>query len=429
VNEHATTLFVNASEIVTAAGPARARRGPEMHDAGVRTGCAVAVVGDTIAAVGPETDVRAAFPHGNVVDCAARVLTPGLVDSHTHAVFGAGRFMEHELRAQGVPYFEIAKRGGGIHASVRDVRSRSEDELLALAVPRIERLMASGVTTVEIKSGYGLSRDAEMRMLRVIRRLAETMPCRVVATYLGAHEIPLEYRERENGRSDYVSAVCSDIVEVARLGLADFADVFCEPGAFTVDESRTILRAAAEAGLARKIHADEFAWSGGAELAVEMDATSADHLAAISDEGIAALVASNTVATLLPATMVFVGTGRHAPARALLDAGAAVALATDFNPGSSPLANVGIVLTLAVSELSMRVSEALLAVTVNGAAAVRGHTRFGQIAPGFSADLALWDVTDHREIPYWFGERLCVASWTRGKSCLRPVKGRTLFQP
>jgi imidazolonepropionase len=413
-------LFVNAASVLTAAGPARARRGAEMSNAEVRQGAGVAVRDGEIVAVDTDTALRAAYPGAAVVDCGGGLLTPGLVDSHTHAVFGAPRFGEHELRATGVPYLEIARRGGGIHSSVRDLRNRTEDELFGLAIPRLERVMASGTTTVEIKSGYGLSVEDELKTLRVIRRLSRELPCRIIATVLGAHEIPLEFRESDTGRADYIGLVCDAMLPaVAREHLAVFADVFCEPGVFTVDETRRILTAARSAGFALKIHADELEGNGGAELAAELGATSADHLAAISPAGVAALAASETVATLLPATMLFLGRETQAPARALIDAGAGLALATDFNPGTSPLTNLGVVLTLAVSRLHMRVDEAWLAVTVNGAAALDIASTVGQIAPGFSADLALWDVTDYREIPYWFGERLCRASWVRGKPCHR----------
>jgi imidazolonepropionase len=418
MNASGTLLFVNATEVVTVAGPARARHGEEMADACVRRGVAVAVRDGRCAAIGTESDVRLAFPGATDVDCAGGVLTPGLIDSHTHAVFGAGRFAEQELRATGVPYLEIARRGGGIHASVRDLRARSEDDLLALALPRLERIVASGVTTVEMKSGYGLSAVDELKTLRVIRRLSKAAPCRIVPTFLGAHEIPLEYRERDGGREAYIAEVCDVMIPaVARDGLARFADVFCEHGVYTISESRRILEAARAHGLGLKLHADELEGSGGAELAAELGAASADHLGAISEAGIAALASSQTVATLLPSTMLFLGRETQAPARALISRGAAVALATDFNPGTSPMANIGVVLTLGVSRLHMRVAEVLVAVTANGAAALGLSETTGQIAPGYAADLALWDVRDHREIPYWFAERLCKASWMGGKPC------------
>jgi imidazolonepropionase len=413
-----TLLFVNAAAVVTCAGPARARRGAEMRDAGVRHGVAVGVRGDVIAAVGPLPALEREFADAERVDCGGGLLMPGWVDSHTHALFGRPRFDEQELRAAGLDYMEIARRGGGIHASVRDLRGRGEDELYALAAPRLRRLASYGTTTVEVKSGYGLSVDDELKSLRVIARLARELPLRLVPTWLGAHEIPLEHRGSPGGRSAYLRMLVDEMLpRVADERLAQFADVFCEPGVFTVEESRQVLTASRAAGLALKLHADELSGAGGAELAAELAAVSADHLAAVSDAGVAALAASRTVATLLPGTMLFLGKTKQAPARALLDAGAAVALASDFNPGTSPTVNFPLMLTLAVSQLRMSAAEAVLAGTVNGAAALDLAARVGQIAPGFSADLALYDAEDVRELPYWYGDRRCRASWTRGKTC------------
>ena len=413
-----TRLFVNAGAVVTCAGPPRARRGREMADAGVRRGVAVAVRDGRIAAVAPLARLDGEFADAERVDCGGGLLMPGWVDSHTHAIFGRPRYDEQELRAAGVPYMEIARRGGGIHASVRDLRGRDEEELYALAAARLRRLASYGTTTVEVKSGYGLTVEDELKSLRVIARLARDLPLRLVPTWLGAHEIPLEHRGSPGGRADYLRLLLEEMLpRVVGEGLARFADVFCEPGVFTLEESRSILLASRAAGLHIKLHADELTGGGGAELAAELGAASADHLAAVSDAGVAALARSATVATLLPGTMLFLGKTAQAPARTLLDAGAAVALASDFNPGTSPTVNFPLILTLAVSQLRMSVAEAVLAGTVNGAAALDLAARVGQIAPGFSADLALYDAEDVRELPYWYGDRRCRGSWTRGKTC------------
>ena len=389
-----------------------------MSDAVVKADVGVLVEDGRILSVNDERTVRASAPDAAVVDCAGGVLTPGFVDSHTHAIFGRARYEEQELRAAGVPYMEIARRGGGIHASVRDLRARDEAQLFALAEPRLRALAASGVTTVEVKSGYGLSLDDELKTLRVVRRLADALPMRVRATWLGAHEIPLDFRERSNGRREYLDLLVHEMLPaVARERLATFADVFCEPGVFTVEESREILTAARAAGLAIKLHADELTAGGGAELAASLNAVSADHLAAVSDAGIAALAMHDTVATLLPGTMLFLGKRDQAPARRFVDAGVPVALATDFNPGTSPTTNFPLILTLGVSQLRLSVAEAMLAGTVNAAAALGLADRVGQIVPGFSADLALWDIEDVRELPYWYGAGRCRASWVRGKPC------------
>jgi imidazolonepropionase len=389
-----------------------------MRDAGVQSGVAVAVRDARVAAVGPQADLERAFRNADRVDCARGLLTPGLVDSHTHAIFGRPRYEEQELRAAGLDYMEIARRGGGIHSSVRDLRARDAAELYALAAPRLAALASYGVTTVEVKSGYGLSVEDELKTLRVIARLARDLPLRIVPTWLGAHEIPLEYRVATDGRARYIDLLVGEMLpSVVAEGLARFADVFCEAGVYTPDEARTVLTAARRAGLSLKLHADELTSSGGAELAASLEATSADHLAAISEAGVAALAGAGTVATLLPGTMLFLGKTGHAPARRLIEAGVPLALATDFNPGTSPTVNFPLILTLAVSQLKLSAAEAIVAATVNGAAALALADRVGQLVPGFSADLAIFDAEDYRELPYWYGDRRCRASWTCGKPC------------
>ena len=386
-----------------------------MRDAGILTSAAVAVSDGRIVAVGSRDELEPRYAGFTPVDCHGGVLMPGLVDSHTHAIFGRPRADEQEMRAAGLDYMEIAKRGGGIHSSVRDLRSRSEDELVELAVPRLQRLASYGTTTVEVKSGYGLTLEDELKTLHVIAKVASVVHLRLVPTFLGAHEVPLEARATADGRSNYISLLVHEMIpRVARQELALFADVFCEPGAYTVAESRQVLGAARAAGLGLKLHADELRSSGGAELAVELGATSADHLGAITDDGIKALASSDTVATLLPGTLLFLGKDRQAPARSLIERGAAVALATDFNPGTSPTPNFPLILTLAVSQLRMSAAEAVLAATVNGAAALGLASETGQLAPGYRADLALFDIEDIRELPYWYGDQRCAGTWVAG---------------
>ncbi len=393
------TLFTNCAQIITA-----------LNDT-VHEKSAVLVRDGRIIGVVPAAQALETYPGAAVVDCEGGVLTPGFVDSHTHAVFGGWRAAEFEMRARGLDYMEIAKRGGGINASVADVRRRTEAELVELALPRLYELVRHGTTTVEIKSGYGLTTEDELKMLRAIRALQQRVPLRIVATFLGAHDVPLEYRDR---RDEYVELIINEMLPaVASEQLAVFCDVFMEPGAFTADETRRILIAAREHGFQLKLHADEFENSGAAELAAELDAVSADHLGAISEAGIAALAKSDTVATLLPATLFSLGKTSYAPARKLLDAGATVALATDYNPGTAPSPSMPLVLTMACSQMRMTPLEAITAGTAGGARAIR-QREVGVIEAGAHADMVLWHVADYREIPYRFGTPPVAGVWLGG---------------
>jgi imidazolonepropionase len=399
---------------VTCRGPARARRGREAAELEILTEAAVLIDGERIAWIGRRADA----PRGDRVVEVRGIILPGFIDCHTHGVFGAPRLEDHERRALGADYKAIAAAGGGILQSVRDVRARTEEELLTLARARLAALLAHGSTTIEVKSGYGLDLESELKQLRVIQRLARELPATLIPTFLGAHEVPAEYR---GNRAAYVRLLCDEMIPiVARERLAGCCDVFCEPGVFSVVESRLILEAARRAGLAVKLHADELEGSGGAELAVELGALSADHLAAVSDDGVRALAGAGTVAVLLPATMTFLGKKAQAPARRLLDAGAPVALATDFNPGTSPTLSLPLVMTLGVSQLGMRHAEVVTAVTVNAAAALGLAEERGQIAPGFVADLVVAGVDDWREVAYWMGADVVSAVWTAGSAC-RPL--------
>ncbi|HEX2091342.1 MAG TPA: imidazolonepropionase [Longimicrobiaceae bacterium] len=406
-----TLVFTGAAQVAACTGPPSGDGGSD--PAAVREGVAVAVRDGLVVEVAPEPEVLARHPGAERVDCGGGVLTPGLVDSHTHAVFGRWRADEYVLRCAGVPYMEIARRGGGINASVRDLRGRSEDELVEMALPRLREMLLNGTTTAEVKSGYGLSTADELKTLRAIRRLNSLQPIELVPTFLGAHEFPPEYRER---REAYVELLVEEMVPaVAGEGLARFCDVFMEPGVFDRAQTARILRAGIDHGLRPKLHADELEGSGGAELAAELGAASADHLGDISEAGIRALAASATVATLLPATLFFLGRPRFAPARALLRAGATVALATDFNPGSSPTPSLPFVMTAACSRMGMSPAEALRAATTGGAAALELRDGTGTLAPGAPADLALWGVGSIAEIPYRLAAPVCAGVWKRGK--------------
>ena len=410
-----STILTGAAQVVTCRGPARARRGREMAELDVIDGGSV-VLGDTgrVEAVGRYSDLRARYPSAAVQEVTG-VLLPGFVDCHTHAVFGAARLADHERRARGISYKDIAAAGGGILASVADVRRRTVSELADLTRARLGALLANGTTTIEVKSGYGLQLESELAQLEAIKQLATDGGPDLIPTFLGAHEVPSEARHDPDG---YVRLVVDQMLPaVRRQGVARFCDVFCEPGVFTIEQSRTVLEAARRQGLGLKLHADEIDYSGGAELAAAMGAVSADHLAAVSDAGMSALAGSPTVAVLLPGTMLFLGSRNQAPARRLVDAGVAIALATDFNPGSSPGLSLPLMATLGVSQMGLIPAETIIGITVNAAAAVGEAASRGQIAPGFRADLTLIAARDWRELPYWYGVNLVTDVWIEGVAC------------
>ncbi len=404
------TLFTGANQVLTCETPRS-----EHADRNVHNGIAVAVEKRLILDLAPEPELRRAYPAATIVDCGGCVITPGLIDSHTHSVFGDWRASEYELRSRGTPYMEIARQGGGINASVRSVRGLSEAELVELSLPRLQQFSRFGTTTVEIKSGYGLSTADELKLLRAIRRVSELVPLHVVPTFMGAHDFPPEYRDR---RAAYVELLIEEMIPaVAEAELAVFCDVFMEPGVFDADQTRRILEAGMRCGLTPKLHADELENSGGAELAVELGAASADHLGAVSAAGIAALAGSATVATLLPSTLFFLGKPDFAPARALIDAGAVVALASDFNPGTSPTPNLTLAMTFACSRMRMDPLEAIVAATHGGARALRLTDGRGMLRRGGLADLVVWSVGDYREIPYRFGSPPLREVWRAGARC------------
>jgi len=397
--------LVNVGAVATGpAGPGPVRR-PAWDDVGLVRGVGIGIEDGRIAIIATDDEVGEWFHStptpDSVVDCEGRLVTAGLVDAHTHAVFGKPRLEDQARRARGEGYKAIAAAGGGILSTVADFRARGEDELVALALARLSLLASLGTTSVEIKSGYGLALEPELKALRVVARLQALVPMRLVPTFLGAHEVPPEYRAR---RDAYVRLLIEEMLPaVVREGLAAYCDVFCEPGVFSVEESAAILGVAGAYGLGLKVHADELDPSGGAELAARLGAASADHLGAISAAGIEALAGSDTVAVLLPGTLAFLGQARQAPARALVDAGAVVALATDFNPGSSPGGNLPLMMALAVSQGHLQPEEAFLAATVNAAHAVGLAAERGRVAVGLPADVGVWNSRDVRGLADGYG--------------------------
>ncbi len=357
-----------------------------------------------IVAVGSDADC-VVLEWFDVIDAGGGCVVPGLIDSHTHCVYAGSREREFVRRIQGKSYAEIAEEGGGIKASVEFVRSASLEGLVELALPRLRRMLANGVTTIEVKSGYGLNVDDELKMLRAVKRLNELQPVELIPTYLAAHTIPAEYADR---RSEYVDLVCSDelLGRVAHEHLAEFADVFCERTAFTLEESRRILLACKERGLIPTIHADQITQIGASRLAAEVEAVSADHLETIDDEAIEAMKKAGVVATLLPGCSFFLGV-EQAPARKIVDAGLPVALATDYNPGSAMVESLPLVMSIACTQMRMTPAECVLAVTVNAAAAVNRRNRLGLIKKDHQADLTILDVPNYDRWLYEVG-RNCV---------------------
>ncbi len=405
-----------ASQLVTVATGGAPRAGGAMGELGIIPGGSVAVSGGRITGIGSEGELRercTVGPRTKVLDCRGKVVLPGLVDSHTHPVFVGFRLEEYEMRSRGASYQEIARAGGGIASSVREVRAASEEELARCILPRLDRFLLHGASTIEAKSGYGLSLKDELKSLRVIKRLGRLHPIDVVPTFLGAHAFPPEYTGDHRA---YMDVLISEMIpKIAEEGLAEYCDVFVEEGYFSVDEGKDILRAATAAGLKGRVHADELSAMGAAELAAQSGAVSADHLVYVSDEGIRSMARGGVIAVLLPGTTFFLGSRRYAPARRLIDGGVPVALATDFNPGSSTTLNLQQIMTIAVTHMGMTAVEALSATTINAACAVGMDSLVGSIEVGKLADLAIFDVEDYREIPYIFGENHCEAVIKRGR--------------
>ena len=433
-------LIVGASEVLTLAGGVRMGEGqadvgrlsaadvggPDAPDAPV-----VACWEGRIAAVGPRASLEAAleaegYPLGRFarIDAAGGCVTPGLVDPHTHLLFAGSREGEWRLRQQGAGYLQILEAGGGILSTVDATRAASLDDLLAHGRRWLDEMLAHGVTTIEAKSGYGLDLETEIRLVEAAHQLGREGPIDIVPTFLGAHAVPREYRARPDGTEAYVRSIIEEqLPGVAAHGRARFCDVFCESGVFSTDQSRRILLAAAGYGMALRLHADELAPSGGAELAAELGAASADHLATPSEAGIDALAQAAAdgravVATVLPATTWFLMKDHGAPARTFIDRGIPVALGTDFNPGTSPTASLPLAMTVACIELRMTPDEALSAVTINAARAVGLEDEIGSLEPGKAADVVIWRVPGSAQIPYWPAADLTRTVIKRGRVVL-----------
>jgi imidazolonepropionase len=370
-----------------------------------------------IAAVGTRAKIEALPEASNTekLDLGGRVVLPGFVDSHTHLIHAASRAEEFELKIAGASYEEIARRGGGILNSVKKLRAATSEALKQRARRALAQFAAYGTTTIEAKSGYGLDVASELKILRLHKELAAEQPLGIASTFLGAHVVPAEYRGSPEGVKRYVALLTEKLIpEVAKEKLAEFCDVFCDRGAFTREQSKQILETGQRFGLAPRLHAEQLTHTGAAQLAVKLGAASCDHLEQVNSKDIEALAKSQTVATLLPGCDFHLGLARYAPARKLIEAGAIVALATDYNPGTSPTMSMPMILSLACSQLRMTPAEAISAATINAAYALRREKHIGSLGVGKFADLAVFEVADYREIPYYFGMNTCWMTMKRG---------------
>jgi len=412
----ADLLLVHAGELLTLEGGPEGGGGPRTGEALGRLGLirdgAVAIADGIVTAVGSSADLLGSVRAVRTVDVQGRVVLPGFVDPHTHLLFGGSRADEFERRVRGATYQEIAAAGGGILHTVTQTRLLGERALVDLGTARLSRMLAHGTTTVEAKSGYGLATEEELKLLRALHRLSAVHHVDVVPTFLGAHAVPAEFT---SDPAAYVSLVIEEMLPaVAEEDLAEYCDVFCEDGAFTRDQSRAILEAGAELGLAPKIHADEFSDRGGARLAAEVGAMSADHLLFAAPDGLAAMAEAGVIAVLAPGTAFFLGLP-FAAARRMIDLGVPVALATDFNPGSSPTYSMQMTIALACLGMRLTPAEAIAAATINAAWAVGMAEEIGSLAPGKVADLVILDAADHRVLGMHFGVNLVDEVYKRGR--------------
>jgi imidazolonepropionase len=409
-------LFLyNAAQLLTLAGPPVPRRGQALGELGVIRDGALLAWRDRILRAGKTRELagKARRLKAETIDCHGRVVMPGFVDSHTHLVFAGNRVEDFERRLCGATYEEIARAGGGIAHSARLVARASERDLVAQARRFLEEFAAHGTTTIEVKSGYGRDVANEIKILRVIRQLQETSPLELVPTLLAAHALPAKFKRRPPA---YLRLIVQRLIpKVAAERLARFIDCFCDRGAFGVEQCRRVFAVGLRHGLIPRLHAEQLARTGACRLAVEIGAASADHLEQVNDADIRALACSEVVATLLPGANFHLGLRQYPPARKLIDAGAIVALATDFNPGTSPTLNMQFILSLACSEMRMTPAEAIAAATINAAYSLRLADRLGSLEPGKQADAIVMDVPDYREIPYYFAWNHCALTLKRGR--------------
>lgn len=412
-----TLAVLHASQLVTLAGPNRPRSGGELKELSIIADGGMLVRDGAIAATGPSEEIEKQMPgDAGVVDAAGRVVLPGFVDAHAHPIFAGNRVDEFEMRTRGATYEEIAAGGGGIQSTVRKTRAATEDDLLAQARKHAEWFLRCGTTTVEAKSGYGLSVEDEIRILRVIQRLNKESAIEFVPTFLGAHAIPEEFR---SAPGQYVALVIHKMLpRVAEEQLAESCDIFCERGYFDLADSEKILRAAQEHGLRLRMHVDQLTNSGGAFLAARLRAATADHLEQINAAEITALGEAGVQPVLLPGSVYSLGKTRYPRAREMIEAGLAVVIATDFNPGSSPTPSMQMILSLATTQMKMTPAESVTAATINAACSLNRGDKIGSLEAGKHANFALYDCEDYRELAYYFGVPQTHSVYVRGEQVL-----------
>ncbi|MCD6176665.1 MAG: imidazolonepropionase [Candidatus Cloacimonetes bacterium] len=398
----ADLLIINAKELLTIAGSNTPRTRSEMNKLGIINNGAIVVKEDKIIDVGYTEDIVKKYDNPTkIIDASNKVVMPGFVDPHTHPVFKQTREDEFEMRIQGKSYVEISQSGGGIRSSIAGVRETSEDELYKLAEKRINKIISNGTTTLEAKSGYGLSTESEIKMLKVIKKLNENLSIDIIPTFLGAHEFPIEYKDN---KEKYIDILMNEMMpKIKEMNLAEYCDIFTEDHVYSIEQSRRILNKAKELGFKIRIHADEIKLIGGAELAAEVGAVSADHLGAASDKGIKAMRDNGVIAILLPGTIFSLGMKSYARARDMIEAGLAVALATDYNPGSCNCDSMQFIITLACLQMKMTPAEAIIASTINAAYSLGLGDKIGSLEIGKKADILIMDMPSYQYLPYHFG--------------------------
>src|SRR5438552_3345315 len=411
---------LHASQLVTLAGPNRPRTGTGLSELGIIRDGGMLVRHGKIERIGSSDEIEKNVADAEIVDACGRSVMPGFVDAHTHLVFAGNRLDDFERRARGETYEQIAKAGGGIWSTVEKTRAASERDLLAQVKKHANWFVRCGTTTAEAKSGYGLTVNDELKILRVLRQLKEEVPLEIVPTFLGAHAVP-----RELSPDEYLDIVVGEMLpRVAAEKLAEFCDVFCERDYFEVDRSRKILSAAEKHGLSLRGHVDQLTNSGGAKLMAEMGATTADHLEQTDEQGIVALKKANVQPVLLPGSVYALGSSRYPRTREMIEAGLAIVLATDFNPGSSPTPSMPMVLSLACTQMKMSPAEAITASTVNAAYSVNRGDKIGSLEPGKLANFVIFDCEDYRELAYWFGMSQTHSVYVCGECVWNTSRGR-----